>query len=52
MKRQFGKTLQHIAALTLGVFLVLSSVAEAAPNTAPVMSRAMTLTCTGQLERL
>ncbi len=33
MKRQFGKTLQHIAALTLGVFLVLSSVAEAATNT-------------------
>ncbi len=33
MKRQFGKTLQHIATLTLGVFLVLSSVAEAATNT-------------------
>jgi hypothetical protein len=32
MKRQFGKTLQHIAALTLGVFLTLGHVAQAAPN--------------------
>jgi len=33
MKRQFGITLQHIAALTLGVFLTLSHVADAATNT-------------------
>jgi hypothetical protein len=33
MKRQFGKTLQRIAALTLGVFVTLSHVAEAATNT-------------------
>ena len=33
MKRQFGKTLQRIAALTLGVFLILSPVAQAADNT-------------------
>ena len=33
MKRQFGKTLQRIAALTLGVFLTLSHVAQAADNT-------------------
>ena len=32
MKRQFEKTLQHIAALTLGVFLTLGHVAQAAPN--------------------
>ncbi len=32
MKRQFGKTLQHIAALTLGVLLTLGHVAQAAPN--------------------
>ncbi len=32
MKRQFGKTLQHIVALTLGVFLTLGHVAQAAPN--------------------
>ena len=32
MKRQFGKTLQHIAALTLGVFLTLGHVAQAADN--------------------
>ena len=32
MKRQFGKTLQHIAALALGVFLTLGHVAQAAPN--------------------
>ena len=32
MKRQFGKTLQHIAALTLGVFLTLGHVAQAANN--------------------
>ena len=32
MKRQFGKTMQHIAALTLGVFLTLGQVAQAAPN--------------------
>ncbi len=34
MKRQYGKIMQHIAALTLGVFLILSSVAQAADNTA------------------
>ena len=34
MKRQFGKTLQRIAALTLGVFLTLSHGAQAATNTA------------------
>ena len=33
MKRQYGKIMQHIAALTLGVFLILSSVAQAADNT-------------------
>ena len=32
MKRQFGKTLQHIAALMLGVLLTLGHVAQAAPN--------------------
>ena len=32
MKRQFGKTLQRIAALTLAVFLILSPVAQAADN--------------------
>ncbi len=32
MKRQFGKTLQHIAALTLGVLLTLGQVAQAANN--------------------
>ena len=34
MKRQFVKTMQHIAALTLGVLLTLGSVAHAATNTA------------------
>jgi uncharacterized repeat protein (TIGR01451 family) len=33
MKRQFGKILQHIAALFLGVFLILGNVAQAADNT-------------------
>ena len=33
MKRQFGKITQHLAALMLGVFLILSPVAEAALNT-------------------
>ncbi len=33
MKRQYGKTMQRIAALTLGVFLTLSHVADAATNT-------------------
>ncbi len=33
MKRQFARTLQRIAALTLGVFLTLSHVAQAADNT-------------------
>ncbi len=33
MKRQFGKTLQRIAALTLGVFLTLGHGAQAATNT-------------------
>ncbi len=33
MKRQFVKTMQHIAALTLGVVLTLGSVAQAADNT-------------------
>ena len=33
MKRQYGKTLQRIAALMLGVFLILSPVAQAADNT-------------------
>ena len=33
MKRQFGKIMQHIAALMLGVFLILSPVAQAADNT-------------------
>ncbi len=32
MKRQFGKIMQHIAALMLGVFLILSPVAQAATN--------------------
>ncbi len=32
MKRQFGKILQRIAALTLGVFLTLGHVAQAANN--------------------
>ncbi len=34
MKRQYGKIMQRLAALTLGVFLILSSVAQAADNTA------------------
>ncbi len=34
MKRQYGKIMQRIAALTLGVFLTLSHVAQAADNTA------------------
>ncbi len=34
MKRQYGKIMQRIAALMLGVFLMLSSVAHAAINTA------------------
>ncbi len=34
MKRQYGKIMQHIAALMLGIFLMLSSVAQAATNTA------------------
>lgn len=33
MKRQFAKSLQHVAALLLGVLLILSSVAQAADNT-------------------
>jgi uncharacterized repeat protein (TIGR01451 family) len=33
MKRQFGKSLQHIAAIMLGVFLILSPAARAADNT-------------------
>ena len=33
MKRQFGKIMQRIAALTLGIFLILSPVAQAADNT-------------------
>ena len=33
MKRQFGKIMQRIAALTLGVFLILSPLAQAAVNT-------------------
>ncbi len=33
MKRQFGKTMQHLAALMLGVMLILSPVAQAADNT-------------------
>ncbi len=33
MKRQFGKITQHFAALMLGVFLILSPVAQAADNT-------------------
>ncbi len=33
MKRQYGKSLQHIAASMLGVFLILSPVAQAADNT-------------------
>jgi len=34
MKRQYGKIMQRIAALMLGVFLMLGSVAQAAFNTA------------------
>ena len=34
MKRQYGKIMQHIAALMLGVLLTLGSVAQAADNTA------------------
>ena len=34
MKRQYGKIMQRIAALMLGVFLMLGSVAQAAVNTA------------------
>ena len=34
MKRQYGKITQRLAALMLGVFLILSSVAHAADNTA------------------
>lgn len=34
MKRQYGKIMQRIAALMLGVFLMLGSVAQAAINTA------------------
>ena len=33
MKRQFGKIMQHLAALMLGVFLILSPVAQAEDNT-------------------
>ncbi len=33
MKRQFGKYLQHIAAIMLGVFLTLGQVAQAEDNT-------------------
>ncbi len=33
MQRQIGKSLQHIAAFTLGVFLILSHVAQAEDNT-------------------
>ncbi len=33
MKRQYGKSLQRIAAFMLGVFLILSPVAQAADNT-------------------
>ena len=33
MKRQYGKITQHLAALMLGVFLILSPVAEAEINT-------------------
>ena len=33
MKRQYGKAMQHIAALTLGVLLTLSHVAQAEDNT-------------------
>ena len=33
MKRQFARTLQRIVALSLGVFLTLSHVAQAADNT-------------------
>jgi hypothetical protein len=33
MKRQFGKIMQRIAALTLGIFMILSPVAHAADNT-------------------
>ena len=33
MKRQFEKIMQRIAALTLGIFLILSPVAQAADNT-------------------
>ena len=34
MKRQYGKIMQRLAALTLGVFLILSPMAQAAVNTA------------------
>ena len=33
MKRQYGKTLQRVAALSLGAFLILSPLAQAAENT-------------------
>jgi len=33
MKRQYGKILQRLAALSLGVFLILSPLAQAAENT-------------------
>ncbi|MEE9212755.1 MAG: hypothetical protein V3U29_08890 [Phycisphaeraceae bacterium] len=33
MKRQYGKIMQRVAALMLGVFLILSPVAQAADNT-------------------
>ncbi len=33
MTRQYGKIMQRLAALTLGVFLILGSVAQAADNT-------------------
>jgi hypothetical protein len=33
MQRQIGKSLQHIAAFTLGIFLILSHVAQAEDNT-------------------
>ena len=33
MKRQYGKIMQRLAAVTLGIFLILSSVAQAADNT-------------------
>ena len=34
MKRQYGKIMQRLAALTLGVFLIASPMAQAAVNTA------------------